>query len=612
MSPDFGILFAPMTAVMKETRKDRLWAGLSPWIIIGAVAILFPIFGFIAMENIHRQKENSTRLLLEKGAALIRSFEAGTRMGIGMRGGSFQLQTLLSETAQQPDIEYLMVVDENGRIVADSNPQSIGTVHDASLDFKEIAHDGTVRWRVVTGPDGKQTFEVFRKFAPIGRPGRSMMMMHQWMRPPHGLSGPPDGWSSDEPVPLSIIVGLDMTSIEAARKADTWHFLLMVLILLLIGFAGIILLFLFQSYRTTRASLSRIKAFSDTLVENMPIGLVAVDMEKRIASVNAAGGSILGFASADVSGQFGGDILPEELWHQLVKLDAHDRPVEQELNCTLHSGQVVPLQVSAAALTNEYGRVQGSILLLKDLSEIASLRAEVDRSQRLATVGRLAAGVAHEIRNPLSSIKGFATYFKERYRKVPEDQHIANIMIQEVDRLNRVVGQLLEFARPVSISKREISLRAFIEDSLKLVERQASDSGVSVQSELPGEDAVGRLDADKMNQVLLNLYLNAIESMEGGGSGAGGGKMSVSLSNDAAHKRIEIRVSDTGTGISEPDLAHIFDPYFTTKPTGTGLGLAIAHKIIQGHGGEIHAESRVGAGTTFTIVLPGDAESEAV
>jgi len=603
---------------MKEIRKDRLWTGLSPWIIIGAVAILFPIFGFIAMENIHRQKEYTTRLLLEKGAALIRSFEAGTRMGIGMRGGNFQLQTLLSETARQPDIEYLMVVDEDGRIIAASDPQSIGAVHDASLDFKAIAHDGTVRWRVVTGSHGKQTFEVFRKFAPIGRPGRSMMMMHQWMRQPRGRPGAPEEWSPDESIPLSIIVGLDMTSIEAARKADMWHFLLMVLILLLIGFAGIILLLMFQSYRTTRASLSRIKAFSDTLVENMPIGLVAVDMEKRIASVNAAGGSILGIASAGVTGQFGGNILPAELWHQLVKLDAQERPVEQELDCTLHGGQIVPLQVSAAALTDEFGNMQGSILLFKDLSEIASLRAEIERSQRLATVGRLAAGVAHEIRNPLSSIKGFATYFKERYRKVPEDQHIAGIMIQEVDRLNRVVGQLLEFARPVSISKREISLRAFMEDSLKLVERQASDSGVSIQTVLPDEEAVGRLDPDKMNQVLLNLYLNAIESMVGAGAGAGAnggagkGKMRVSLSNDDAYKRIEIRVSDTGTGISERDLAHIFDPYFTTKSTGTGLGLAIAHNIIQGHGGEIHAESRVGAGTTFTIVLPGNAESEAV
>jgi len=286
------------------------------------------------------------------------------------------------------------------------------------------------------------------------------------------------------------------------------------------------------------------------------------------------------------------------LWFQLQELEEQDRAVDRELVCTLHNGHVVPLEISAAALADESGRIQGTIILFKDLSEVKSLREEVERNQRLATVGRLAAGVAHEIRNPLSSIKGFATYFKERYREVPEDQHIADIMIQEVDRLNRVVTQLLEFARPVSISRKQISLKEFIVDSLKLVERQAAENGVSVEADLPENGAAAHLDPDKFNQVLLNLYLNAIEAM------TDGGRIIVNLEKDEQKNRVEIRVSDTGSGIPESELSHIFDPYFTTKPTGTGLGLAIAHNIIQGHGGEIHTESRVGVGTTFRILIP--------
>lgn len=579
---------------MSRIKKERLWAGFSPWIIIGALVILFPIFGFIAIENINRQKENTSRLLLEKGAALIRSFEAGARTGMGMRSGSFQLQRLLAETAQQPDIDYLLVVDPNGRIIAHNDPEQIGVVHDKNRNFREISQADTVRWRVVTDSNGKQTFEVFRKFAPTGRP---MMRYHRMMMF-RGRFRPPDDRPLDEPEPLSIIVGLDMTTIEAARKSDTRHFLLMVSVLLLIGFTGIILLFLFQSYRTTRASLSRIQAFSDTLVENMPIGLVAVDTQYRVASVNAAGASVLELPSLDVTGKSGRDILPEELWFQLQELEEQDRAIDRELVCTLHNGHVVPLEISAAALADESGRIQGTIILFKDLSEVKSLREEVERNQRLATVGRLAAGVAHEIRNPLSSIKGFATYFKERYREVPEDQHIADIMIQEVDRLNRVVTQLLEFARPVSISRKQISLKEFIVDSLKLVERQAAENGVSVEADLPENGAAAHLDPDKLNQVLLNLYLNAIEAM------TDGGRIIVSLEKDEQKNRVEIRVSDTGSGIPESELSHIFDPYFTTKSTGTGLGLAIAHNIIQGHGGEILTESRVGGGTTFRILIP--------
>ena len=120
------------------------------------------------------------------------------------------------------------------------------------------------------------------------------------------------------------------------------------------------------------------------------------------------------------------------------------------------------------------GNCLGYVILFKDLTEVRALRREIERSQRLASVGRLAAGVAHEIRNPLSSIKGFATYFKQRYQDVPEDRQTANIMIQEVDRLNRVVSQLLEFARPVTVSPKAASFKTILEDSLKLIERQAA------------------------------------------------------------------------------------------------------------------------------------------
>jgi two-component system sensor histidine kinase HydH len=210
----------------------------------------------------------------------------------------------------------------------------------------------------------------------------------------------------------------------------------------------------------------------------------------------------------------------------------------------------------------------------------------------------LAAGVSHEIRNPLSSIKGFATYFKERYYDVPENQQISNLMIQEVDRLNRVVGQLHEFARPITVSKKSISIKAYLKDSLKLIERQASEANISIKTDFDSEIDEILIDPDRINQVLLNLYLNAIDSMNNGGS------LIVVLAKNSIKNGIEIKVADTGTGISEGDLSHIFDPYFTTKASGTGLGLAIVHNIMEAHGGEIAIESRLGQGTGVTIFLP--------
>lgn len=579
----------------KPTHKG-LWTGVPPWIFIGAVVILFPIFTFMTVENINRQKENSLRLLLEKGAALIRSFEAGTRTGLmGMQWGRFQLQKLLTETAQQPDIVYLLVAEIDGRILAHDDPEQIGNMHGRNLDLKQVAASQKVNWRIVSRADGRRIFEVFRKFAPTGGP--MGMHRHQMMFFKHFRS-PLDEIEKQLWSPPVIFVGLDMSSMKAARSADMRHTIIMGAILLLVGFAGIVLLFLAQGYRTTKASLSRIKAFSDNLVENMPIGLLATDSEKRIVSLNNVAATVLQLSPEESVGKDAHTLLPQEISEPLQLLESGEESVEKEIECQLSDQKVVPLEINATLLRDEKGSFLGHVILFKDLTEVRTLKKEVARSQRLASVGRLAAGVAHEVRNPLSSIKGFATYFKERYHNVPEDIHIAQIMIKEVDRLNRVVGQLLEFARPITLTKKAFSINTLITDSLKMVERQADEANVDLKVQLLPDSKDVILDPDKISQVLLNLYLNAIESMRSGG------ELSVTISVPSEKNGIEINVADTGAGIRPEDLAHVFDPYFTTKTSGTGLGLAIVHNILEAHAGQIKIKSHLEAGTTITLVLP--------
>ncbi len=571
-----------------------------PWVFIGAVAVLFPIFAFLTFENINREKESSSRLLLEKGAALIRAFEAGTRTGMmGMHWDGFQLQRLLAETAQQSDIAYLLVTDTGGTILAHDDPARIGQTHGREIDLKRLAQSETVQWRVVTAAGNKKVFEVVSRFSPSG-PGmgrhRGRMMFDRLFesllegRPEVRLSG------------LIIFVGLDMSSVEEAVQADTRHTVVMGVILLLIGFAGIILLFLAQNYHAARTSLSRIKAFSDSVVDNMPIGLVATDGAKKIASLNQVGSSLLALPRAQSVGRDIREVLPREL-AALIREAQSGTPVDKEIECTLQSGDRIPLEVIASGLTDGDGDSVGYVLLFKDLSEVRALKKEIARSQRMASVGRLAAGVAHEIRNPLSSIKGFATYFKERYRDKPEDQQISGIMIQEVDRLNKVVGQLLDFARPVTIRKKRVKLEPFIEDSIRLVERQAKEKGIDLEVQVPPEIEAD-LDTDRISQVLLNLYLNALEAMDSGG------RLLVAVSQKSGPEIVSIQIQDTGAGIPPEDLGHIFDPYFTTKAAGTGLGLAIVYNILEAHGGEIRVDSHPGKGTTVTVLFPASDRKE--
>jgi two-component system sensor histidine kinase HydH len=578
---------------MFDRIKDtKFWTGVPPWVLLGAVAVLLPIFAFMTVQNIHREKEFTTRLLVEKGAALIRSFEAGTRTGMmGMQRGGFQLQRLLTEMSQLPDIAHLIVTDAAGDVIAHSDLDRVGSTYGKELNVADISQSKKLDWRIVRGADGAQVFEVFRKFEPAGPPV-GMMRGPMMRRLPEGFEFPPDP-------PRAIFVGLDMTSIDEARRSDVWHAILMGMILLLAGFAGITLLLLAQSYRAARTSLSRIKAFSDHVVENMPIGLVATDNRQHVVVFNQVAESVLQLPAFSVIGNPAGQVLPAALWSQVEAGSAPNAAIlEKEVDCALAGGRVIPLEIGAGRLTDESGRYLGSILLFKDLSEIRTLRNEIARNQRLVTVGRLAAGVAHEIRNPLSSIKGFATYFRERYRENEQDAQTASILIQEVDRLNRVVGQLQEFSRPVSILPRPVRLDRLIADIVKLVESQARAKGVTVAIEhRPGMPEV-LLDADRLNQVLLNLFLNGIEAMDRGGV------LTVRVDEAADSRRLEIRVSDTGCGIRPEDLSHIFEPYFTTKPSGTGLGLAIAHNIIEAMGAEIAVQSVSGAGTTFTLKVP--------
>jgi two-component system sensor histidine kinase HydH len=583
-----------------KIKNKPFWKGVPPWALVGAVVILLPLFTLMTVTNINRQKEKSTQLLLEKGAALIRSFEAGTRTGMmGMHPGGFQLQRLLTETAQQPDIVHLLVTNNAGKIIAHNNLKMVGRSYGTKLDLKKVSETKTPQWRILEDPDGNRVFEVYREFTPTKRPGGWMhgggMMrrgMHQNSNQggmfQRSFSGPPE----------IIFVGLDMTAIEEAHRSDIRHAVIMGVILLLVGFGGITLLFVFQSYRATRASLSRIKAFSDNVVENMPIGLIALDNRQQIAAFNHTAESLMQISVQDAVGRSAEQILPPELCAELKCPEIQDQVIEKEIDCTVGEGLNVPLEIGASLLADENGTHLGYVILFKDLTEVRTLRREVERSQRLASVGRLAAGVAHEIRNPLSSIKGFATYFKQRYQDVPEDRQIAGIMIQEVDRLNRVVSQLLDFARPISVSPKATSFKTLLEDSLKLIERQARDKQIAVNIHNSTQIDEVKIDPDRINQVLLNLYLNAIEAMEPGG------QLQIEVSGNGENSGLKVRVSDTGYGISHEDLPRIFDPYFTTKTSGTGLGLAIAHNIIEAMGGAIEVASETGKGTSFTLTIP--------
>lgn len=570
-----------------SSKRDKLWFSVSPWLILASIAILLPIFIYLTFDNINKQRQYTEKLLVEKGAALIRSFEAGARTGIGMQWSWFQLQKLLIETAQQPGIDYLIVTDARGLILADSDPSMVGETYGDGLDLEALSRMKNIQWREVANQEGADTFEVFRRFAP------SDATFDVFPREliPQGEIERESGQAG-----YVIFVGLDMDPIDKARAADLSHAVVMGIILLLLGFAGFVMLLLAQNYHSTKRSLASIKAFSDSLVEHMPIGLIALNGEKNIVAVNQAAEKIFRLPDSNLTGRSAAGVLPPECT-AIVDGLRKGAVIEKEIPCRAGESTLL-LDVLATSLDDGHPSSSSTfVILFRDMTEVKHLRDEVARTRRLASIGSIAAGIAHEIRNPLSSIKGFATYFKERYAEIPEDRGTAEIMVQEVDRLNRVINQLLSVARPMTIEKKPQPLQPIIRHGLRMIENKAREKEIRVTEDLPDTVADVPADKDAIGQALLNLFLNAVESMDKGGT------LSVAL-RESGGGLVRIEVADTGCGIEKRELDRIFDLYYTTKPSGTGLGLPMVQKIIDAHGGDIRIESEPGSGTLVEILLP--------
>jgi signal transduction histidine kinase len=218
------------------------------------------------------------------------------------------------------------------------------------------------------------------------------------------------------------------------------------------------------------------------------------------------------------------------------------------------------------------------------------------RADRLATIGELAAGAAHEIRNPLTSIRSSLQYLESRCREDTE-KRLLGVAIGETDRIDEILSALLSFSRPSEIHKEPCDLVALLEESVALVSIQARSKGVEVRTSFPAAPVVLSADRSQIKQVFLNVFLNAVQAMDGGGTLT---VEDLALENG----KTLVRVSDTGPGVPEADLDKVFDPFFSTKKGGTGLGLSICYTIVKAHGGEIELRSRPGEGTTVLVTLP--------
>ncbi|MGH7278141.1 MAG: two-component system sensor histidine kinase NtrB, partial [Candidatus Rokuibacteriota bacterium] len=255
-----------------------------------------------------------------------------------------------------------------------------------------------------------------------------------------------------------------------------------------------------------------------------------------------------------------------------------------------------PVRIAFSALRAGDGRRLGLIAVCEDLTTFREMERRVRQADRLATLGRMAANIAHEIRNPLASMTGAIEALAANLGAVEERDRLAQIVLRESDRLNDIIKSFLEYARPAPLAVETIDVAEALDEVLVLLEHRAGPGpGLKVVRDFPAPLA-WRLDPQQFRQAVWNLCLNAVEAMPDGGE--------LRVGAEVHRRRLEVSVADTGDGIASAELSHLFEPFFSTKPHGSGLGLALVHRIVQDHGGEADVRSAPGMGTTFTLTFP--------
>ncbi|AZN38054.1 two-component system sensor histidine kinase AtoS [Iodobacter ciconiae] len=345
-------------------------------------------------------------------------------------------------------------------------------------------------------------------------------------------------------------------------------------------------------------SLNQAKTLNEMILESTVDGVITVDINGAITTMNPAAQCITGCDPDKVLGKPYQTIIDDQNFKSplLDTLRSGVEHISVEIDFPV-SGNICKLSSSSSLLKNSHGETIGAVVIFKDLTEQKEMQRIVQQAERLAAIGELMAGVAHEIRNPLTAVRGFVQYLQKDTSKAEKDEFIV-IILKEVDSINKVIQQLLDFSRPPKNFFSATSLNQLVHDTLILIKSSNSSSTIRFVLNLDESLKDIYLDREMIKQVLLNLLINAVQAIDNGGTIT----IVSALSKDGLYQRIKIW--DTGHGIDEKLKSKIFSPFFTTKPSGTGLGLAIAHKIIASHNGSITIENHEEGGAVVTITLP--------
>ena len=348
-----------------------------------------------------------------------------------------------------------------------------------------------------------------------------------------------------------------------------------------------------------RRNLAELRALNQNVVESIPSGLITLTSFGTASFINPAGATILRDEPMSFLGRHISELgfFTKEQWNAAREELATGSVVRQEVERTDDAGNSRSIGFAVSPLSTLDGKFSGYTVIFQDLTDVKKLEAEVRLKDRMAAVGELSAGIAHEIRNPLAAIAGSVQVLKKSESLTPQEQRLMSIVLKESERLNKSISDFLRFVRPQEKRTMEFDVAASLSETLDLLSNSPEiHADHEIRREIAPPSFLLAGDADQIRQVFWNLARNAVAAMPKGGV--------LTVRTLVVDGSYHIVFHDSGRGMSHADLQRLFQPFRTNFPSGTGLGMAISYRIVQEHGGKIDVASREGEGTSITVTLP--------
>jgi len=475
---------------------------------------------------------------------------------------------LIQRISQESGIEYIVLQSQQGIVFASKKVERMLKIENDPFLQESLKENKSNRR--ITPFEGRKVLEVVKPFV-------------------------------SEVFPSGIFrIGLSLEEYQKVSASYQKQMFFFAIILFFLGLVFIGLVIINQSYFILDKSYQQIKTLTGNMLEGMHSGVVAVDEEGKIIIINKVAESLFSIDRENIINRNYSAIFPKDecLLEKTLKSSKTVKGVETFFKT--FSGEEKYLIIGTSIIYDEKGKMSGAVAVIHDITELKKLEEEAKRAERLSALGSLAAGVAHEVRNPLNAISITAQRLsKEFVPRENEKEYVSftQTILKEIKRLDQIINQFLSLAKAHKLNLLKTDINLFLSEIINLVEIEAKGKKVEIKREIKKLPNI-KIDKEEMKKAILNIALNGVQAtpLEG--------KLVFESNVDEINRELIIKIKDTGTGIPKENLSKIFQPYFTTKEKGTGLGLAIAYRIISDHKGKIEVESEVEKGTIFTIRLP--------